>query len=126
VYRTTEQLRHGDANVRADVRRVARFSAAVALAAVAFLAFAALWVSTCGGSVADTVACGTAQRTLLALGAPAILVAGATWAFVRAYQVWRQGGTWWPWQVAALFLTVCMLVMLTLSLPPIAGSVLAG
>jgi hypothetical protein len=49
VYRTTEQLRHGDANVRADVRRVARFSAAVALAAVAFLAFAALWVSTCGG-----------------------------------------------------------------------------
>lgn len=126
MYRTTQQMRHGDPDVRRDVRRVARFSASVALAAGAFLVFAALWVSTCGGSVADTVACGTAQRTLLALGAPVILVAGATWAFVRTYQVWRQGGTWWPWQGAALFLTVCMIVMLTVSLPPIAGSTLGG
>ena len=126
MLRTTEESRHGDPEVRGEVRRVVRFSAAVAVAAVAFLVFATLWVGTCGGSVADTVACGTAQRTLLALGAPAILMAGAIWAFVRAYQVWRQGRTWWPWQGAGLVLLVSMVAMLTTSLPPIAGSVLGG
>ena len=122
MYRTTEESRHGDPEVRGEVRRVVRFSMAVAVAAVAFLVFATLWVSTCGGSVADTVACGT----LLALGATAVLTAGAIWAFVRTYQVWRQGGTWWPWQGAGLVLLVSMLAMLTTSLPPIAGSVLGG
>ena len=110
MYRTTEESRHGDPEVRGEVRRVVRFSAAVAGAAVAFLVFATLWVSTCGGS----------------LGAPAILTAGAIWDFVRTYQVWRQGGTWWPWQGAGLVLLVSMLAMLTTSLPPIAGSVLGG
>jgi len=85
-----------------------------------------LWVSTCGGSVADTVACGSAPRTLLALGASAILTAGAIWAFVRTHQVWRRGGTWWRWQGAGLVLLVSMVAMLTTSLPPIAGSVLGG
>ena len=126
MYRTTKESRHGDPEVRGDIRYVARFSAAVGLVAFAFLLFAALWVSTCGGSVADTVACGTVQRTLLALCAPAILAAGAIWAFVRTYQVWRKGGTWWPWQGAGLWLMLAMLVVLTMSLPPIAGSVLGG
>jgi hypothetical protein len=122
VYRTTQELRHRDPGVRADVRHAVRFSVGVAVGAVAFLVFAALWVSTCGGATADTVACGTAQRTLLALGAPAILLVGGVWAFVRTYQVWRQGGTWWPWQGAGWFLLIAMLLMLTMSLPPIAGS----
>jgi hypothetical protein len=126
VFRTSEGQRHGAPEVRGDVRHVARFIAAVGMVAVAFLAFAALWVSTCGGTVADTVACGTAQRTVLALGAPAVLAAGAVWAFVRTYQFWRRGRTWWPWQGAGLSLTLAMLVVLTMSLPPIAGSVLGG
>ncbi len=36
---------------------------------------------TCGGSTFDTVACGAPQLTLLALGAPLILMAGGLWAF---------------------------------------------
>ena len=126
MYRTTQDLRHDDPGARDGVRDAARVSLGVAVAAVAFLVFAALWVSTCGGSTADTVACGAPQRTLLALGAPAILLAGTTWAFVRAYRAWRHGGASWPWQGAGWFLMITMLLILTMSLPPIAGTALGG
>ncbi len=97
MYRSTQdQLRHDETGFR----EAARFSVVVTVAAVVFVVVAAVWVSTCGGSTADTVACGTPQRTLLALGAPIILLLGGLRAFVRTYQVWRQGGTWWPWQGA--------------------------
>jgi hypothetical protein len=122
VYRATQDVRHGPApDDHGDVRDAARYTAGVAVAAVAFLVLAAVWVSTCGGSTADTVACGTAQRILLGLGAPAILLAGGAWAFVRTYQVWRRGGTWWPWQGAGWVLAIGMVLVLTMSLPPIAG-----
>src|SRR5262245_24154892 len=106
-------MRRRSAGIRGDVRHPVRFSLGIGVAAVAFLAFALLWASTCGGSVADTVACGTAQRTLLALGAPMILAAGGIWAYVRAYQVWRRDGTPWSWLGAAVLLTIAMLLMLT-------------
>jgi hypothetical protein len=122
VYRNPNDLRHDEAAVRDAVR----FSVGVAAAAVAFLAIAAVWVSTCDGSTADTAACGTPQRTLLALGAPAILLFGGLRAFVRTYQAWRQRGTWWPWQGAGWFLLISMLLALTMSLPPIAGIGLGG
>ena len=121
MYRTPNDLRHDDADVGEGVRDAVRFSVGVAVAAVVFLVIAAVWVSTCGGSTADTVTCGSPQRTLLGLGAPIILLLGGLRAFVRTYQAWRQDGPWWPWQGAGWFLLTAMLLVLTTSLPAIAG-----
>ena len=73
----------------------------VAVLGIAFLVTAAVWVSTCSGATADTVACGVPQRTLLAVGAPVILLIGGLRAFFRTYQTWRRHETWWAWQGAA-------------------------
>lgn len=122
MYRNINDLRHDDVAVRDAVR----YSVGVAVAAVAFLVIAAVWVSTCSGATADTAACGTPHRTLLAIAAPIILLLGGLRAFVRTYQVWRQHGTWWPWQGAGWFLMIAMLLVLTMSLPAIAGPGLGG
>jgi hypothetical protein len=122
VYRNPHDLRHDDAEVRGAVR----FGLLVAVGAVLFVVVAAVWVSTCHGATADTVACGAPQRTLLALGAPIILLIGGLRAFVRTYQVWRQHGTWWAWQGAGWFLFTLMLLVLTMSLPALAGPALGG
>ena len=122
MYHNPNDLRHDDANVRDAVR----FGLVVAVLAVAFLFIAALWVSTCDGATVDTVACGGPQRTLLALGAPLILMIGGLRAFVRTYQTWRNHETWWAWQGAGWFLMTLMLLVLTMSLPTLAGPVLGG
>jgi hypothetical protein len=118
VYRTTEDMR--PAAVRDGVVEAVRFSAGVALAAIVFLMVAAAWLSTCGGSTFDTAACGAPQRTLLALGAPLILVAGGVRAFLRTYQLWRQRHVSWPWQGAGWFLMAAMVGILAEGMPLIA------
>jgi hypothetical protein len=120
VYRTSEGLRRGGPDVRDGIVDAARFSAGVAVAAVVFLIVATLWVSTCAGATFDTAACGAPQRTLLALGAPLILLAGGLRAFVRTYQVSRHDGISWPWHGAVWFLTAAMLLVLAKSTPLIA------
>jgi hypothetical protein len=117
VYQNDNDVRRDDANVRDAVR----FGIGVAVAGVAFLVVAAVWVSTCDGATADTVACGAPQRTLLAIGAPVILMIGGLRAFVRTYQTWRKHETWWAWQGAGWFLLTLMLIVLTMSMPPLAG-----
>ena len=121
MFQSTEQVRHVDANVRDAVR----FGAVVALVGLAFLATAAVWVSTCSGATADTVACGVPQRTMLAVGAPLILLFGGLRAFLRTYQTWRRGETWWAWQGAGWLLMTLMIAALTMS-QPIAGSAVFG
>jgi len=120
VYRTTEDLRHTDPDARDGVRDAVRFSVGVAVSAAVFLAVASLWVGTCGGSTFDTVACGAPQLTLLALGAPLILLGGGMWAFLRTYQAWRQRGTASPWHAAGWVLMTAMLLVLATSVPSIA------
>jgi hypothetical protein len=120
VYRSTEDLRHDEARGRDGVFDAVRFSVGVAVAAVVFLVVATVWVSTCGGATFDTVACGAPQRTLLALGAPLILLYGGVRAFVRTYRIWRQNGITWPWQGAGWFLMAAMLLALVGSVPSIA------
>lgn len=120
MYRTSEDLPHGDARSRDGVFEAVRFSVAVAVAAVVVLVAAATWISTCGGSTFDSVACGAPQRTLLVLGAPLILLAGGLRAFVRSYRAWRQDGISWPWQGAGWFLTAAMLLVLAEGVPSIA------
>jgi uncharacterized membrane protein len=120
VYQNPNDLR--DANVRDAVR----FGLGVAAAGVTFLVVAAVWVSTCKGATADTVACGVPQRTVLAVGAPLILLIGGLWAFVRTYQTWRKQETWWAWQGAGWFLLTLMLLVLTMSMPALAGPAVFG
>lgn len=110
-----------------EVRSAIRFAAVTACAGVAFVAVAALWVSACGGpAAADTVACGPPYRTVLALGGPLILMGGGLWAFARTYRVWRDRGTWWGWQGAGWFLLSLMLVVLTMTAPPIISPMFGG
>jgi hypothetical protein len=120
---------HGDrlGQEDAEVRAAIRFAVVTAAAGVGFLVLAALWVSTCNGQTAiDTAACGAPQRTLLALGAPATLLTGGIWAFVRTYRVWRERATWWGWQGAGWFLLMLMLLTLTMGAPAIAGPAFGG
>jgi hypothetical protein len=98
----------------------------VSVLGVAFLAVAAVWVSTCDGATADTTACGAPQRALPSPGAPLILLIGGLRAFVRTYQTWRKYETWWAWQGAGWFLLTLMLLVLTMSMPVIAGPAVFG
>ena len=108
-----------------EVHAAIRFAVLAALAGVAFLIVAALWASTCQGAMSiDTVACGAPQLTILAFGAPLILLVAGIWAFVRTYRVWRDCGVWWAWQGAGWFLMILMFVTLTMG-APIAGPILA-
>ena len=107
-----------------DVRAAIRFALLTTGAAVGFLVLAALWVSTCPHTGVDTAACGTPQRTVLALGAPVILLAGGLWAFLRTYRIWRVEGTWWGWHGAGWFLLTLMIVTLSMGVPAIAGPAL--
>ncbi len=103
-----------------EVRHAIRFAVVAAVAGVGFLVIAALWAGSCGADI-DTVACGRPGRTVLGLGAPVILFGSGLWAFLRTYQRWRAGRTWWGWQGAGWFLMMLMLLTLTLGFVPIAG-----
>jgi hypothetical protein len=126
----TQRRRSGDDRLGQEdneVRAAVRFAVLAAVAAVVFLVVAALWASTCKGAMSiDTVACGAPQLTVLAFGAPLILLVAGCRAFLRTYRVWKSHGTWWGWQGAGWFLFMLMLVTLTMGVPPIAGPVLPG
>lgn len=118
-----DRLGHEDHEVHAAIR----FAILSAVGGVAFLIVGALWASTCkGATTIDTVACGAPQLTILAFGAPLILLAAGCWAFFRTYRIWKDHGTWWAWQGAGWFLLMLMLVTLTMGAAPIAGPALAG
>lgn len=117
-----DRLGHEDHEVHAAIR----FTVLAAVSGVAFVIVAALWASTCKGATVDTAACGAPQLTILAIGAPLILLAAGCWAFVRTYRIWRDRGSWWAWQGAGWFLLMLMVVTLTMGAPSIAGPALAG
>ncbi|MET0901498.1 MAG: hypothetical protein ABWY45_26585 [Mycobacterium sp.] len=129
VTRTSETRSRVDHGARADenVGTAFRFAGGIAAAGLMFLVVAALWVSTCTEPLdMDTAACGVPQRTLLGLGAPAILLGGAVWAFIRTYRTWRARGYFWAWQGAGFFLFTVMLVTLAMGFPALAGPALGG
>lgn len=107
-----------------DLRGVARFTAAVALAALAFCLTAALWLSTCGADV-ETAACNAPQRFGLAAGAPLIVAAGGLWAFAQTYAARRDRNTFWSWLVAGCFLACLLVAFVLVSAPPMVGPVFA-
>jgi uncharacterized membrane protein len=117
-----DQLGREDGNVRAAVR----YAVLASVAGIGFIVVAALWISTCGAGDVDTAACGVTQRTLLGLGAPAILLGSAVWAFWRTYRVWREEGAWWGWQGAGWFLMTLMMLTLTMGFPTLAGTAIGS
>jgi hypothetical protein len=126
--RTYEERSRGDHLGRedGDVRAAVRFAVLGSVAGIGFLVVAAIWISTCGAGDVDTAACGVAQRTLLGLGSPAILLGSAIWAFVRTYRVWREERTWWGWQGAGWFLLTLMMLTLTMGFPTLAGTAIGS
>ena len=122
MYQSPTRVRQDDVNVRDAVR----FGLGVVAIGIAFLLTAAVWVSTCSGSTADVAACGAPQRTLLAIGAPVILLLGGLTAFVRTYLTWRKHETWWAWQGVGWLLITLMLLVLATSMPGLAGSAVFG
>ena len=59
--------------------------------------------------------CASPDRYILALAPTAILLFGGLGAFVRTYQVWREGGTWPIWHGAGWLLFIFMLLYLSIS-----------
>jgi hypothetical protein len=116
VYRNPDGVRR-----EASVRDALRFALVVTVVGGAALVVAAVWVSTCAGATADTLACGVPQRTLLAVAAPAILLIGGLLAFVRTYRSWRKHEAWWAWQGAGWILMALTVLVLTTSVPAVAG-----
>lgn len=112
-----DRLGQTDDDVRAAVRFICQTTAAGVLSVV----LAMLWVRGCGPEGADTAACGTVYRTVLAVLAPTIFLAGGLWAFWRTYLVWRARGTWWGWQGAGWFLFALMVFTMVSTAPPIVG-----
>jgi hypothetical protein len=122
VYPSSGDLRHVDAGIRDAVR----FALGVAVVGAVFLLAAVVWVSTCQGATADSVACGPPQRMLLALAAPAVLLAGGLRAFFRTYQTSRKGRSSPAWQGAGWFLLTLMLLMLSTGVPALTGITVFG
>lgn len=122
MYHGPSELRHIDTGIRDAVR----FAIGVGATGAVFLLGAMVWVSTCQGATADTLACGAPQRTLLALAAPAVLLAGGARAFLRAYQNGRRGEMSTAWQGAGWFLLTSMLLVLATSMPAFTGSAVFG
>ncbi|OBI75308.1 hypothetical protein [Mycobacterium sp. E740] len=122
MYHGPGELRRVDSGLRDAVR----FAIGIGVTGAVFLLAAAVWVSTCQGATADSVACGAPQRTLLALAAPAVLCAGGLRALLRAYQTWRRGDMSAAWHGAGWFLVASALLVLTTSMPPITGAAVFG
>ncbi|SEH91322.1 hypothetical protein SAMN04489835_5609 [Mycolicibacterium rutilum] len=126
MYPTPGQLRTLDNDARDGLRDAARFALGVGVLGAGLLIAAMLWVSTCQGATADTVACGTPQRTLLALAAPAVLMLGGLRSWFRAFQTGRRGETARHWHGAGWLLMAAALLVLTTSMLPLTGSAVFG
>lgn len=122
MYHSPGQLRPADRALRDAVR----FALGMIVIGAVFVFAATVWVSTCQGATADSVACGAPQRTLLAIAAPAILFAGGLRALFRTHQAARRGEMAWAWQGAGWFLLTSALLVLMTSMPPLTGVAVLG
>jgi len=114
------------ATMTQTVRAAVRFGLMVAALGLAFLVVAPSGSAPATARPPTPRPGGVPQRTLLAVGAPIILLVGGLRAFVRTYQTWRNHETWWAWQGAGWFLLTLMLLVLTMSMPALAGPAVFG
>ncbi|WP_460355187.1 hypothetical protein [Mycobacterium sp. ZZG] len=116
----TRELRPGASYAEPGVRDAVRAGFGFAAAGATFLFAAMVWIGTCTGSLAEAAGCGAPQRTMLALGAPAILLVGGLWSLVRSFRV-RHGHARWAWQGAGWSLLALMVLSAVVSLPSLPG-----
>ena len=112
----TRGLRRGVGFDEPGVRDAIRTGLGFALAGLLFLFVADLWIGTCTGSIAQAAGCTVPQRTMLALGAPALLLAGGVWAMVHGFRA-RENSARWAWQAAGWSLVALTVISVYLSLP---------
>lgn len=96
-------------------RKAAVHAAVTIVLALATMATIIVWASIRDDGACAAAAfqvCQSPERYLLAGIPTAILLLGGLSAFVRAYLVWRRGGTWPIWQGAGWALFTLMLVYL--------------
>ncbi|BBY43791.1 hypothetical protein H7J70_00810 [Mycolicibacterium celeriflavum] len=120
---------HGPTELRSaetGTRDAVRFAIGILVAGAVLLFAAVVWVSTCQGATADSVACGAPQRTVLALAAPAVLLAGGLRGLLRSHQTWRRCEMSWSWLAAGWLLLTAMLLVVTTSTPVLAGTAVFG
>lgn len=99
---------------RARRSGASRVAVVFTAAGIGFFVLAAMWMGTCTGSTVEPVACGAPQRALLAVGAPAILLVGALYAWARSV---RARSDHYAWVVTAAWLLALMLLTALPSLP---------
>ncbi|TXI57441.1 hypothetical protein [Mycolicibacterium mageritense] len=104
----------------AGVREAVRFGLTAAGVGVGALAFAAVWASTCTGGVADSVACGAPERTLLAIIGPVILLIAGLRALVPTP---KRHGAPRAWQATGWILVALTAVLLVVAVPALTGPV---
>lgn len=95
----TDLSRHGHRRIDEDngVRDALRSGLGFTAAGLVFFVLAGLWLGTCTGAVADPLACGVPQRTVLTIGAPVILAMGGLWSLTRLMRARRDELAWWAW-----------------------------
>ena len=96
-------------------RRAVRYVLGVLAVTAVYIAVAASWAGrreTCAD--AETTLCDSTAGLVVVLVPAVLLLLGGIGAFVRTYQVWREGGSWPIWQGAGWFLFVLMTVFLAI------------
>ncbi|MDG4664205.1 hypothetical protein [Mycobacterium sp. 236(2023)] len=119
-HQTRELRRHGG-GIDAGVREAARTGLGLAAVGLVFLLVADMWNGTCTGSLAQAVGCGVPEQAMLALGSPAILLAGGVWSLVRGMRVKNEQNAWLAWQAAGWSLLVLAVLCTVLALPSLPG-----
>lgn len=112
----SRELRRGASYSEPGVRDAVRTGLGFAAAGAAFLFVAMVWIGTCTGSLAQAAGCGAPQRAMLALGAPAILLAGGLWSIMRSFRRSEHSARW-AWQAAGWTLLALMALSAVWSLP---------
>lgn len=113
----TRELRRGIGVDDAGARDAVRTGLGVAVAALVFYVLATIWVGTCTGSIAGLAGCAAPQRTMLMLGAPAILAAGGVWSLARALRAGHDQAAWHGTGTVLLGLAAVSAVVSLPSLP---------
>lgn len=105
-------------------RRAGLYAGAVVGVALLLMAITVAWAAANRDECADAqfLVCASPDRYVLVFGPTAILLLGGLGAFVRAYQVWRRGGTWPIWHGAGWALLTFMVIYLGISMRALAPS----
>ena len=117
----SRQVRRDGVVLEPGVREAVRTGLGLAAVGLVFLLVADMWNGTCTGSIAQAAGCGVPEQAMLALGSPAILLAGGVWSLIRGMRVKNEQSAWLAWQAAGWSLLVLAVLCTVLALPSLPG-----